>query len=59
MSGTKKVILQQDNMDRNDLKKDEFLMYLQEALLLVLTDEKIIDRYQLDEYILEKKQEKR
>ncbi|WMJ90474.1 hypothetical protein [Anaerocolumna sp. MB42-C2] len=59
MSGTKKVILQQDNMDRNDLKKDEFLMYLQEALLLVLTDEKIIDRYQLDEYILEKNQEKR
>lgn len=46
-------------MDRNDLKKDEFLMYLQEALLLVLTDEKIIDRYQLDEYILEKNQEKR
>lgn len=56
MNGNTKLIYKQDNMDIFECKNDEFLFHLQEALLLVLMDKKMIDRYQSDEYLIEQRE---
>ena len=53
MSGKTKLICAQDNRGMDELKSEEFQEYLQEALILVLIDKKVIDKYQLDGCLLE------
>ena len=55
MSGKTKLICTQDNRDMDEFKSEEFQKYLQEALILVLIDKKVIDKYQLDGCLLELK----
>ena len=55
VSGKTKLICTQDNRDMDEFKSEEFQKYLQEALILVLIDKKVIDKYQLDGCLLELK----